>query len=196
MVKTMILASILVAALAPRALADDDGDYAYDGDGYDYDSVAATPRVSGDDIAQTADDYGTELHDAGAVYTPGSQDCSAYVTDVMNQCGIEVDRVTTGSIATDPGWTAVDPDDAAPGDAIVYDGHMGVYTGDDDDGTAQGWQMGHHGAAEIGWDDDAQYYRPLQTADFEERIGDQVDELWPSAQVGEQPCEGCATAAR
>jgi hypothetical protein len=35
------------------------------------------------------------------------------------------------------------------------------------------------------WGDDADYYRPVQTPDLEQRVGEQIDELWQAPTVGE-----------
>jgi hypothetical protein len=98
--------------------------------------------------------------------------------------------------------------EAEPGDVILTpspdgarSGHMGIYSGDDDAGRSWGNQMGEHGAAEVPWKGNPQYYRPSTIEDLEGRIRNQLEELsprsppaGPSGSSGSS-CSGCAIPA-
>lgn len=203
-----ITAALVAVSLVPAAaLADDgDGDYAGSYDTYDTndsdESVAATPRVYGDVIVDNAAVIAAEYNTDGVYYDDvrplpdGAADCNSYVNTVLNDAGIEMPPTATWELANNPNYERVDAEDAQPGDVIWQPGHMGIYSGTDDDGDPYGYQMGHHGAQELQWGpqsdggqfaggDQAAYYRPLQTADYEERIGEDVDELWSTPSTGE-----------
>jgi len=148
-------------------------------------SVAARPAASGatspeqnrrisDNASTVAGDYrarGVTYQMGGSAANGGqTSDCSHYVHDVMNQSGVNVPYVTTGQIGTHPNYQNVSASEARAGDVIVQGGHMGIYTGRQDDrGRPVGTQMGTSGARDAPWGEggwfaqpgDTRYYRPV-----------------------------------
>jgi cell wall-associated NlpC family hydrolase len=199
---TIALAAAALVSSARPALAGSDDD----GDG----EISA----GSDDVLDTAraltDEYRADGVRYHAVRPLGENeaDCNSFVHDVEQSAGNDVGQVSTRALPTSPEYTSVDPEDAEPGDVILTpspdggrSGHMGIYSGDDDAGRSWGYQMGEHGAAEVPWKGNPQYYRPSTTEDLEGRIRDQLEELSPPSPPARpsgssgSSCSGCAIPA-
>jgi hypothetical protein len=161
-------------------------------------SRAGSAYVGNDHVASTAAAVGKSYQQANTGYyqarplLPNTADCNSYVHDVYGQAGIDLPATSTRDLDNNINYQPIDEDDAEPGDIILEPGHMGIYTGDDEDGDPRGWQMGKSGAKELTWGEngdfsgeDPRYFRPLQTPDLEERIGDQLDEVFGTPGTGE-----------
>jgi len=195
------LVSTLLPATARTARAADDDD----------DEISGAPGdVLGEAEAMT-DEYqakGTRYH-AARPLGDNEADCNSFVHDAEQRAGNDVGGVSTRDLPTSPEYTGVDPEDAEPGDVILTpspdgkkSGHMGIYSGDDEDGDPWGYQMGEHGAAEVPWSGDPQYFRPSTKEDLEGRIRDQLEEMPPPPRPAPPPsaasgpsCRGCAVPA-
>ena len=144
------------------------------------------PPASG--LCRNSRREGTSLPARGASAVLAVRDGAGDVHDEGHESGIEMPPTSTRELEGNPGYLPVSSDEAELGDVIWQPGHMGIYSGDDEDASPRGWQMGTHGAAELTWGpdgdftggDDTRHNRPLQTADFEDEIGDQLDEVLPA----------------
>lgn len=56
-------------------------------------------------------------------------DCSGFVQAIFNHFGIKLTRTTTTQWADTATYTLVSPTDIRAGDLIMYDGHVGILTG-------------------------------------------------------------------
>lgn len=56
-------------------------------------------------------------------------DCSGFVQGVFRHHGINLTRTTTSQWADTSSYVLVNPSDIRPGDLVMYDGHVGILTG-------------------------------------------------------------------
>ncbi|MBL8933374.1 MAG: C40 family peptidase [Archangium sp.] len=156
-----------------------------------------------EEVIESAERLTEQFVRDGVQYRPhrpleeNESDCSDFVRRVENEAGHEVGNVSTRELPTSPEYRRISPDEAELGDVILQpapdatqSGHMGIYSGDDDQGRSWGYQMGKHGAKDApAFGDDPEFYRYNTTEDLEDQIQEQLETLMPddSTTVGEQP---------
>lgn len=126
-------------------------------------------------MAQNAESLTSTYSSKKVEYQMGAQysdenlksDCSHFVHDVLVKSGYEIPYQSTSMMSGSKYYDKTDSPVA--GDVMVQGGHMGVYSGTEDDkGNPQGYQMGNSGAKLGSWgpkgwfnkDKDLIYYRP------------------------------------
>ena len=131
--------------------------------------------------------------------------------DSYGAAGVDVGPKATASfqLEASPIFQRVAPGEQQPGDTIWQSrdgcdgdpncGHVGRYSGADEEGTPSGYQQGRHGAQEIefgGHGEEIRYYRPKTTDELEQTIAGQLDQLLPQqATTGQQADESDQRAA-
>jgi hypothetical protein len=101
----------------------------------------------------------------------GTSDCSHFVSDVLNQAGLDVPHTATRDIADSEYFDEVPASEARAGDVIVQGSHMGIYSGGNDlAGHPIGTPVGNHAGAVTPWvlggwfanQGDVRFFRPKQ----------------------------------
>ena len=89
-------------------------------------NIVSNTGITGNDITSYASQFLGGKYVWGGNSLQTGVDCSGFVQQVYKHFGINTSR-TSYDIAND--GTSVDSSNMQPGDVIVYDGHVGIYTG-------------------------------------------------------------------
>lgn len=90
-------------------------------------AAALARRSTGQAVAEYACQFIGNPYVWGGTSLTNGADCSGFVQSVYREFGVSLPRTTWDM---EQAGTAVSYADAAPGDLILYDGHVGIYLGD------------------------------------------------------------------
>lgn len=93
----------------------------------------ASSSAKGNSIVNYAKQFAGQKYVWGGTWngekTYTGTDCSGFVQGVFRHHGINLTRTTTSQWADKSSYTLVNPKDIRAGDLVMYDGHVGILTG-------------------------------------------------------------------